>query len=59
MLIILDRIGCAAQGHGQLTSQEIIEIASMKAKLLSASSKINYKDAAEARGTETPCQCSR
>lgn len=47
-------IGSAAEGHGQLPGQGIIAIASLKAKLLPAFSKLNYRDAAEERGIETP-----
>lgn len=59
MLFLLSQkdIGGAAEGQGQLTGQEIIEITSKKAKLFSGVSKIN-KDDAEKRGIETPCHCS-
>lgn len=37
-------IGSAAEGCGQQTGQERIEIARLRAKRLPAFSKINYKD---------------
>lgn len=50
-------VGGVAEGQGQLTGQEIIEITSKKAKLFCGYSKTNKGDA-EKRGIETPYHCS-
>lgn len=51
-------IGNAAEGSGQQTGQERVEIARLKAKRLPAFSKINYEDGSEKIGIETPYHCS-